>query len=471
VTASILEARFGGSVLGDPIEPLSSGRAIDIDPILDRIRADLNPSQLRAYDVEHLAELASVVGTSEHSIPEVGISAGYASGKTYVAHAVAVKLSALNQGFIGCVLEPTADMVRRIWVPKFEDFLDHYGIPYTPRYSPYVQHILHMPKGDTIVLGLSFENYGRIVGDDWAWAIIDEVDTAKASIAQRAYDKVIGRIRVGNLAQLHCYSTPEGYGFHYQTFGTEEARAGKRRLLLQMKTADNAANLRPGFIDDLLARYTPEQCKAYLEGIYQNLATGSVYSRFNREKHVRHLLPALHEDESILPGIDFNIGNTNAVLFVRRGRILHAFDEVVGMYDTDALGKEIRCRYPDHRILGYPDASGGKRTTNSTRSDVAILADYQISNQSPAANPPVRDRVNAVQAALENGHGETRLYFSPTCKKTIEDMELQCYNDKGEPDKETGHDHRTECVGYVVHRLFEVGKTTAGRAVRGVRVY
>ena len=467
--ASILEARFGGSVLGDPIEPLSSGRAIDIDPILDRIRADLNPSQLRAYDVEHLAELASVVGTSEHSIPEVGISAGYASGKTYVAHAVAVKLSALNQGFIGCVLEPTADMVRRIWVPKFEDFLDHYEIPYTPRYSPYIQHILHMPGGDTTVLGLSFENYGRIVGDDWAWAIIDEVDTAKASIAQRAYDKVIGRIRVGNLAQLHCYSTPEGYGFHYQTFGTEEARAGKRRLLLQMKTSDNAPNLRPGFIDDLRARYTPEQCKAYLEGIYQNLETGSVYSRFNRDKHLKPI--EWDEDETILMGCDFNVSNCNAVLAVRRGRELFVFDEVTGAHDTDAMGQEVRRRYPSARILGYPDASGASRSTNSSRSDVAILDSYDISNQSPKANPPVRDRVNAVQAALENGKGETRLWIDPRCKKLTECLELQCWTEKGEPDKDAGYDHANDALGYMVHRLFEVGKPTAGRAVRGVRLY
>ena len=87
-------------------------------------------------------------------------------------------------------MEPTSDMVRRIWAPKFQDFLDSFGIPYTPRVAPYVSHTLHFPGGDSTILGLSFENYQRIVGDDWAFAIIDEVDTAKASIAQRAYDKI-----------------------------------------------------------------------------------------------------------------------------------------------------------------------------------------------------------------------------------------------------------------------------------------
>jgi hypothetical protein len=439
------------------------------DEILERILADLNPSQAQAFDVERLGALAFTDGASQYSIPEIGISAGYGSGKTYVAHAVAVKLSMLNQGFTGCVMEPTKDMVRRIWVPKFEDFLDHYGIQYTARYHPYTQHVLHLPLADTKVLGLSFENYGRIVGDDWAWAIIDEVDTAKTSIAQRAYDKVIGRIRVGNFQQLHCYSTPEGYGFHYQTFGTETARAGKRRALLQMRTADNAQNLRPGFVDDLMARYTPEQCKAYLEGIYQNLETGSVYNRFSRDRHLKPI--EWDEDETILMGCDFNVANCNAVLAVRRGRELFVFDEVSGAHDTDAMGQEIRRRYPSARILGYPDASGASRSTNSSRSDVAILDSYDISNQSPKANPPVRDRVNAVQAALENGKGETRLWIDPRCKKLTECLELQCWTEKGEPDKDAGYDHANDALGYMVHRIFEVGRPSAGRAVRGVRVY
>lgn len=408
------------------------------------------------------------------------------SGKTYCAHAVAVKLSLLNQGFTGCVLEPTGDMVRRIWVPKFEDFLDHYQIPYTPRYSPYIQHILHLPQGDATVLGLSFENSSRIVGDDWAWALVDEIDTVKTHLAQRGYDKVLGRIRVGNFQQLHCYSTPEGFGFHYQTYGTEKARQGKRRVLLRMRTADNAHNLRPGFIDDLLSRYTKEQCNAYLEGIYQNLTTGSVYDRFDRHKHVRELPLLLDrfgrpfqqqtqgrpcDDETILAGIDFNIQNTNAVLFVRRGEDFWAFDEVAGAHDTDDLGRQIRERYPDHRILMYPDASGAKRTTNATRSDVAILESYGLSNMAPSANPPVRDRVAAVQALLENGKGETHLFLTPNCPKTIEDLELQSYTDKGEPDKESGHDHRCECVGYVCHRVKAVENAQAGRKVGSIRLY
>jgi hypothetical protein len=226
--------------------------------------------------------------------------------------------------------------------------------------------------------------------------------------------------------------------------------------------------------------------QSYLNGEFVNLTTGTVYDRFNRAHHVRPLPPLIdpttkiekeydhsrpHPDESILVGIDFNVGNTNAVLAVRRGRELFVFDEVAGAHDTDALGKEIRRRFPDSRILGYPDASGRNRSTNSSRSDIAILQSYDISNMAPSANPPVRDRVASVQAALENGNGETRLWVSPGCKKLIECLELQCWTEKGEPDKENNFDHMNDALGYLCHRLFQVGIATAGKAVRGIRVY
>jgi len=367
-------------------------------------------------------------------------------------------------------MEPTSDMVRRIWAPKFEDFLDSFGIPYTPRVAPYVSHTLHFPGGDSTILGLSFENYQRIVGDDWAFAIIDEVDTAKASIAQRAYDKILGRIRVGNFNQLHCYSTPEGFGFHYQTFGTDAAREGKRRALLRMKTADNAHNLRPGFVDDLLSRYTHEQCRAYLEGIYQNLATGTVYDRFDRAKHVSGVDDDPLAEEPLRIGIDFNVGNMNAVVAIRSGNALHFIDEISGAHDTDALAQEICARYPGRTLYGYPDASGGNRSTNATKTDLEILASYGISNQSPKANPRVADRVSALQGALENGKGEIRIQINPRCKRLIECLELQAYNERMEPDKESGHDHMNDAAGYLVWRELNPLHRRAGRGT-GIRLY
>jgi len=105
----------------------------DVDDLLQRIAATLNPGQLNAFEVERLSAIAASQGGAPASIPEIGISAGYGSGKTYCAHAVAVKMAALNQGFVGCVMEPTSDMVRRIWAPKIRGLPRQFWHPLHPK--------------------------------------------------------------------------------------------------------------------------------------------------------------------------------------------------------------------------------------------------------------------------------------------------------------------------------------------------
>ena len=433
-----------------------SGEVIDTANLLTRIRADLHPGQLAFVD--------------DTSTQIIGISAGYGAGKTRSLCAKAVHLAAANQGFIGAVMEPTGPLIRDIWQNDFDDFLEAYDIPYTFRASPLPEYTLHLPGGDTKILCRSFENWSRIIGLNLAWVLADEIDTVAPSIASKAFPKILGRLRAGNVRQFGAASTPEGFRWMWNTFGSDEAQQRPDRRLIKMRTADNP-HLPPDFIERLQANYDPNLLKAYLDGDFVSLTTGQVYDRFDRNKHVREDFVPIEDEETILVGIDFNVGNTNAALAVRRGRELFFFDEIAGAHDTDAIGQELRRRYPHARILGYPDASGANRSTNSSRSDVAILASYDISNMSPKANPPIRDRVAAVQAALENGKGETRLWVHPRCRKLIECLELQSYSERGEPDKEAGYDHMNDAAGYLVHRVFEVGRATAGKAVRNLKLY
>jgi hypothetical protein len=428
----------------------------DTTTLLTRIRADLHPGQLAFVD--------------DTSTQIIGISAGYGAGKTRSLCAKAVHLAAANQGFIGAVMEPTGPLIRDIWQNDFDDFLEAYDIPYTFRASPLPEYTLHLPGGDTKILCRSFENWSRIIGLNLAWVLADEIDTVAPSIASKAFPKILGRLRAGNVRQFGAASTPEGFRWMWNTFGSDDAQKRTDRRLIKMRTADNP-HLPPDFIERLQANYDPNLLKAYLDGDFVSLTTGQVYDRFDRIKHVREDFAPIEDEETILVGIDFNVGNTNAALAVRRGRELFFFDEIAGAHDTDAIGQELRRRYPHARILGYPDASGANRSTNSSRSDVAILASYDISNMSPKANPPIRDRVAAVQAALENGKGETRLWVHPRCRKLIECLELQSYSERGEPDKDAGYDHMNDAAGYLVHRVFEVGRATAGRAVRNLRLY
>ena len=254
----------------------------------------------------------------------------------------------------------------------------------------------------------------------------------------------------------------------WTTFGSEDAQQRADRKLIRMRTADNP-HLPPDFIERLQANYDPSLLRAYLDGEFVNLTTGQVYDRFDRAKHVTADLPDL-DREPLRVGLDFNVGNMSAVIAIRQGSSLLVIDEISGAHDTDAIGQELIRRYPGRRIYGYPDASGGNRSTNATQTDIQILEGYGISNQSPKANPPVRDRIAAVQALLENGKGQVRLQIHSSCKRLIECLELQSYTEKGEPDKDAGHDHMNDALGYIVWREFNPLHAGAGRST-GVRLY
>ena len=63
------------------------------DGLVKRIKADLHPGQ-RAF-------------VEDQSTQIIGLSAGYGAGKTRALCAKTLALAIANQGFVGCVMEPT----------------------------------------------------------------------------------------------------------------------------------------------------------------------------------------------------------------------------------------------------------------------------------------------------------------------------------------------------------------------------
>jgi len=426
---------------------------IDTTELLTKIRNDLHPQQQLFFD---------------NKTEIVGLSAGYGAGKTRSLCAMALKLAAQNIGYIGAILEPTGPLIRDIWQTDFDQFLEHYEIPYSFRASPLPEYVIHLKEGDCKLLCRSFENWSRIIGLNLAFCLADEIDVVSPTICEKAFPKILGRLRAGNVRQFCAASTPEGFRWLYQTFGTDDAKERTDRQLIKMRTQDNP-HLPSDFIERMKANYDPSMLAAYLNGEFVNLTTGMVYSRFSREQNVTNVMPEIGL-EPLRIGIDFNIQNTNAVIGIVQNQKLLIFDEISGVHDTDSLAQTIVSRYPMNKIYIYPDASGGNRSTNASQTDIEILAGYGFSNQSPRSNPPVRDRVASVQALLCNGKGESRLQIHASCRKLIESMELQSYNEKGEPDKESGYDHMADALGYLIWREFNPLFARAGKPT-GIRIY
>lgn len=85
----------------------------------------------------------------------------------------------------------------------------------------------------------------------------------------------------------------------------------------------------------------------------------------------------------------------------------------------------------------------------------------------PHANPPVKDRINAMNAAFCNANNERRyMVNAQACPTFADHLEQQVWDDKGEPDKKSGHDHTNDAAGYVIHRLLPINRPSTVETLR-----
>lgn len=189
--------------------------------------------------------------------------------------------------------------------------------------------------------------------------------------------------------------------------------------------------------------------------------SGRIFYAFDRKYNLRPYL--VEADSKVLPelhiGMDFNVDNNSAVIAVKNGDVLHIIDEIKMMgSNTDEMVQEIRNRYPKHKITVYPDPAGAQRKTSAGgRTDHTILRAAGFTVRSPHGHNAVRDGVNAVNAKLRSSSGISSLFFDPKCKYGIESMEKHTYKPGTSiPDKDSGFDHFSDAVRYLVDYLFPI---------------
>jgi hypothetical protein len=156
--------------------------------------------------------------------------------------------------------------------------------------------------------------------------------------------------------------------------------------------------------------------------------------------------------------MDFNLDPMSAVVCVRHHDTLLAIDEVV-MWgsNTDEMAQELRTRYPDKRVIIYPDpASRQRKTSAGGRTDLSILQNAGFEVKAKTRHALVRDRINAVNSRLLSSDGQRKLLIDPKCKQTIESLERQTYKEGTSVPNKDGFDHMNDALGYLVEYLFPV---------------
>jgi phage terminase large subunit len=369
--------------------------------------------------------------------------AGFGSGKT---EALVTRCIMYKIKYPGCDMafyEPTYDLVRMIAWPRFESMLTELNIPYRLTKNPI--NILEIQGAGTLYFR-SMDTPARIVGYQVSDSFVDELDTLKMADAAYVWRQILARNRQkkpdGSQNTIAVATTPEGFRFVYDQW---EARKVSGCEIIRAPTYSNP-HLPEDYVQNLRDVYPSHLLDAYIEGLFVNLTSGTVYYAFNRKKHNTDITES--PTDTLHIGMDFNVGNMSAVVHVARNSRPVAVAEITKAYDTPDICRIIKERWPKHSIIVYPDASGkSRKSVNAATSDIQIIRDYGFQVFAKAQNPPVRDRINAMNAAFENGYNVN----VDKCPVYARCLEQQAYADNGEPDKSQGLDHLPDAAGYHIH--------------------
>jgi len=419
-----------------------------------------------------------------------GFVAGFGSGKSFIGTLKSL-LKIIDNG-----IKKTA-----YYLPTYGDIEDiaFVGFPEVAEMLGY-DYVLNKSSKYFILLDENGKELGRtifrnmskpegIVGYQVGYTLIDETDILNLDIMDKAFKKILGRNRllcpVGDKETLEefeltevppqgtyfhqkkkilCWingidvaGTPEGFKWFYKRFVKEFKE--KTDLLIKASTYSNMDNLPDDFIETLRAEYPPQLFEAYVNGDFVNLTSGTVYNYFNRKTHhtdaeiedhgSRYTNEILHISQ------DFNIGGCcGRVNLIRHGKPLLV--EEYSVYDTHQIVNHLKDKYPNFRIIIYPDASGNQRETNASKTDIQILRDGGYEIDAPPSNPRVQDRVNGLNTMFFKNEYLVNTY---NCPESTQSLEQQTYDKNGVPEKFDGAntvDDSNDSIGYFIARKFGI---------------
>jgi len=390
---------------------------------------------------------------------------GYGSGKSW-AGCCALAMHFWEWPQVDALyLAPTYPQIRDIFYPTVAECLAEWGLSVSVRSAAH-DVIVSDGAGNRrgVVRCRSMDRPETIVGFKAGIALVDELDTLPAEKAEAVWRKAIARMRYavpGLPNRIMVTTTPEGFRFVHRRFVQSVRKKPELSRLygiVHASTWDNARHLPADYIPSLLASYPENLVRAYLDGEFVNLQSGTVYGAFDRTLNASS--ETVQPGEPLFVGMDFNVGRMAAVVHVLRRGQPHAVDEIAGAYDTPDMIARLQERFwtkdggrwsRTHAIRIYPDASGGARkTVNASISDIALLKSAGFSVHAGASNPAVRDRINAMNAMFRSADGERRYFVNADrCPSYAEALERQAWKD-GAPDKSSGYDHILDAAGYYI---------------------
>lgn len=308
-------------------------------------------------------------------------------------------------------------------------------------------------NGSTIELK-SAEKPGRMRGRGIDYVVMDEFSEF------RYFDEVWNQVVRPALSDKRGYAdftgTPKGFNHGWDLYN--QAKSESDWSNYTFKTIDS-----PFFqteegrkeIDDARKNLSEKDFRQEYEASFENFS-GRIYHTFDRTYCISDA--EYNPDLPLIVGQDFNRSPMSSCIFQKMNGVLHQIDEIfLTVSDTPEVCRVVGQRYKTSpsNIIFRPDATGSRRTSNSSQSDHEIIKSFGYRVEVNASNPKRLDRWAAVNRAFEK---ELVRINVKRCPKTVKDLETLCYKEGTcEPmlnDPLLGH--LSDAFGYAVCKEFPI---------------
>jgi len=397
--------------------------------------------------------------------------AGRRFGKTYLAMVELIR-AAWGPGRLVWYVGPTNKQSKRIIWKSLKKMTKEYWAS-KPNETDLC---IELVSGGTICLR-GADNYDSLRGDGLDFVVLDEY----ASISREAWTEVLRPALADCEGGALFIGTPQGFNHFHELY--ESAKDQPDWEAFQYTTAEGG-NVSPKELESAAQELDERTYLQEFEARFATLGVGHAYYAFDRTKHV-HNFP-FNPHLQLCWSLDFNMNPLSSVLaqFQENGSIAVLEELILPDSNTAAACEEFLSRTAKWfsgtplAVSLYGDSTGEQRRTSASRTDWQIVKDFfgryperfHATFRVPTANPPVKDRINCVNAKLRNHAGQHRLLVNPNCKALIKDFEQVCWKtdphgnalvdlDKSDPMRT----HVSDALGYLVAREFPM------QAVRGER--
>tara|TARA_R100000781_G_scaffold94684_2_gene59010 strand:+ start:4362 stop:5564 length:1203 start_codon:yes stop_codon:yes gene_type:complete len=284
--------------------------------------------------------------------------------------------------------------------------------------------LIKLPNNSEIAIkGAEQENNLRGAGLDMV--VLEEYSYIKPHV----WDEIIYPMLTTTDGEALFIGTPNGYDHLYDVYML--GQGGNPDWESWHYTTVDGGYVSKEEIEKAKSMMDERAFKTEFLGSFETTGNRAAYN-FDRSVHIKK---AQQITDRLAWGLDFNVDYMSAVLIVEYSDgSIHYLDEIrLTNSNTNEMALAMKKIAPN--IPVYPDSAGSARSTSSNRSDHQILRDHGYNVISKKANPPVIDRLNALNRMLKDTNGKIRMTVDPRCRFLIKDLEQVQRTRDGKIDK------------------------------------